>query len=218
MILKTFSENEARQAAMIEAWHESGGRALQARGQFFVALSAVPPTVDCLRELSQGEWPWSATHLFLAEENWVPRQNLHSQYRQVYQACRPHRVHLHGWETENLDPDLSAQRYEKHLIQELGKPPQFDLAILEAGPRGRIAALYPGCRALLDEEALALDQEVPDRHLHQLTLTMNTYLRAREIWLITSKAEHKYWEKEPTSPAGRLIGQARELKIFLLEK
>ncbi len=217
MILESYAKDEERQAALIEAWQETGGKALQSRGTFLVALSARPVTLECLRQLSQDEWPWSATHLYLSDENWVPRSNSHNHHRQVYAACRPRPVQLHGWETENLDPHLSASRFEKHLLQELGKPPQFDLAILEAGSHGQVSALYPGCPALLDTEVYAINQEVPERRLHQLTLTILTYLRAREIWLITNRAEHKYWEKDPDSPAGRLIQEGRELKIFLTE-
>jgi 6-phosphogluconolactonase/glucosamine-6-phosphate isomerase/deaminase len=217
MTLETFSADAARQQALLDAWKACGGGALQQRGSFSIALSAQPTALACLRQLSRGEWPWSATHLYLADENWVPRAHAQSHYRQIFEACRPRPVNLHGWETENLDPDLAAHRFEKHLIQQLGKPPQFDLAILEAGPQGRVAALYPDCPALLAEQAFALDQQVPERHVHQLTLTLNSYLRARELWLVTRASEHKYWEKDAHSPAGRLLAQARNVTIFLLE-
>jgi 6-phosphogluconolactonase len=216
MTEETFQSDQERNEALVAAWQECGGRSLQQRGSFSVALSAQPASLLCLRQLSRVDWPWSATHLYLADENWVPRHHPSSHHRQIFEACRPHPVQLHGWETENMEPDLSARRFEKHLIQELGKPPQFDLAILESGTKGQVAGLYPHSPAMQDDHLVALDQDVPGSQLHQLTLTLKTYLRAREIWLITEQADFKYRKEDPQSPAGRLIHEARALKIFMV--
>ncbi|MEO0453490.1 MAG: 6-phosphogluconolactonase [Verrucomicrobiota bacterium] len=202
---------------LIDRWSEIGGDALSQRGGFKVALTGSAFVTDFYRKLSKSEWPWSATPLFLTEENWVPRQHPHSHFQQVYQCFHPHRVTLHGWETENIDPDISCLRHEKHLLQQLSRPPRFDLVILTINQTNEIAGLFPTSSAWDETKDLSAPSENDRTRTLHLSLTPPLIRLAHHIWIIQEEMTVREDLRQVSPAVEKLCLDHASTTLFLFE-
>ena len=59
---------------LIKRWKEISGKAIKERGIFTVALSGGETPVEFYQRLSDSKnsFPWGRTHIFLADERFVP--------------------------------------------------------------------------------------------------------------------------------------------------
>lgn len=200
---------------MVEAWKETGGRALAARATFLVALSGGSTPAPFYRALAAlADWPWEATQLFIGDERWVPSDHKDSNYKMIYEAFYPRNVRLHRWKTEINKPEQTAAQYEALLKRELGQPARLDLTMLGVGNDGHTASLFPGTEGLNETEHLAIANFVPQIPAQRLTFTYPLLNQSREIWFLTKGDSKKSWLDAmvagPTEafPAGRVSSQS----------
>jgi 6-phosphogluconolactonase len=148
MTLHEFADPSAWLEAMVARWETLGGSALQARGSFSVSLSGGSTPKPLYEHLAKLKWPWSATHLYLGDERWVPPDHKDSNYRMIHEAFHATGAKIERVHTEIATAEVGARDYEKRLKAELGDPPKFDLILLGVGDDGHTSSLFHGPKAL----------------------------------------------------------------------
>jgi len=217
---------------LIKKWKEISEKAVKERGIFTVALSGGETPVEFYQRLADSKnlFPWSRTHIFLADERFVPFDHPDSNYGMIRKdllariSLPPQNVHtIQIYHT----PEISAEKYEEDLRMffnlEKGNFPEFDLIILGIGKDGHTASIFPGDTELLETnhlaEAVYLDELKHDR----VTLTLSVINRARQVIFLVSGEEKSEIMKEvlekPESnlPASMVRPLNGEL-FFLLDK
>jgi len=227
-----FQKREKLYDFLIKKWGEISGKAIQEKGIFTVALSGGESPVGFYQRLaySKNLFPWSNTHIFLADERFVPFEHPDSNYGMIRKdllsriSLPPQNVHpIRIFQTA----EISAEKYEEDLRvffnpEKVGFP-EFDLILLGIGEEGHTASLFPGDSALLETQRLTaavhLDKEKHDR----VTLTLAVINRARQVIFLVSGREKSEIIKEvlerPESnlPASMVRPVKGEL-FFLLDK
>lgn len=193
MELHQFSNSEAWLEDMVARWKELGGKAVRARGTFYVALSGGNTPRPFYEKLARSDWPWSGTHLFIGDERVVPAEDPQSNYRMIYRALYPHLVRLERWKTELPRPEAAAREYSQRITQQLGYPPRFDLILLGIGDDGHTASLFPGTSALHETERWTAHNFVPQLRAYRLTFTYRLFDYAREVWFLARGASKRPW-------------------------
>ena len=217
---------------LIKRWKEISGKAIKERGIFTVALSGGETPVEFYQRLSDSKnsFPWGRTHIFLADERFVPFDEPDSNYGMIKEALLRHigipaeNIHsVHIYKT----PEISAKRYEEEIktffrLKE-DKFPQFDLIILGIGEEGHTASLFPGDSALLETHRLTAAVHLDNERHERVTLTLPVINHTRNIIFLVlgeSKAEIiKQILENPQSclPVSRVRAENGRL-FFLLDK
>lgn len=107
MTLHEFADPTAWMEAMVARWETLGGSALQARGTFSVSLSGGSTPKPLYERLAQLSWPWSATHLYLGDERWVPPDHKDSNYRMIHEAFHATGAKIERIHTEIGKPEIA---------------------------------------------------------------------------------------------------------------
>jgi 6-phosphogluconolactonase len=155
--------------------------------------------------------PWERIHLLWVDERCVPVEDPASNYgaarRDFLDQGLVPAGHVHPM-PGHLSPSEGAAAYEDEILRIFGMPrggfPTLDLVFLGIGKDGHTASLFPGDKALMEEERLVAAVKGGDPDAPRLTLTLPILNRAREIvFTVTGK------EKGPmvrTVMAGRFEG------------
>jgi 6-phosphogluconolactonase len=159
-----FQKREKLYDFLIKKWGEISRKAIQERGIFTIALSGGETPVEFYQKLadSRERLAWGKTHIFLADERFVPFEHPDSNYGMIRKdllariSLPPQNVHtIQIYQT----PEISAEKYEEDLRMffNLGKGnfPEFDLIILGIGKDGHTASIFPGDTELLETNHLA---------------------------------------------------------------
>lgn len=191
--------DEAKMADhVIEEWGRISADAISRRGFFAVALSGGRTPIPFYRKLAAKPdiCPWDKTHVFLADERFVPITDPESNYRMIREMLLDE-VHIlpsniHYVPTDLPDPGSAAKKYEKNLAAffKLGKGefPVFDLILLGLGSDGHTASLFPGTAALKEKDSLAVPVSPGGGKSDRITLTLPVINRALNIlFLVTGK-------------------------------
>ncbi len=158
--------------------------AVRNTGSFTVALSggSTPKGLYSLlaSDLAlRGQVQWDKVHFFWGDERHVPPDHPDSNFRMAHEALLS-RVPIASdqvWriKAEYDDARRSADEYEETLRNFFklakGQLPRFDLVLLGMGPDGHTASLFPGTKALHDEQRLAVSNWVGKFYTHRITLT-----------------------------------------------
>ena len=181
---------------MVEQWRELSRNAIESRGCFTAALSGGETPVLFYRRLAAegARLQWDRTHLFFADERFVPSDSADSNYRLLNETLLKNipipTGNIHAVATGETDPLSSARKYEEEIKKSFMLPgegiPEFDLVMLGMGADGHTASLFPGDAALHDTlhlaSAVALDEKRHDR----ITLTLPVINKARMIVFLVS--------------------------------
>lgn len=217
---------------LIKKWKGISEKAIEEKGIFTVALSGGESPVEFYQRLtdSKNSFPWGRTHIFLADERFVPFDEPDSNYGMIKEALLRHiaipagNIHsVHIYKT----PEISAKRYEEEIktffrLKE-DKFPQFDLIILGIGEDGHTASLFPGDSALLETHRLTAAVHLDNERHERVTLTLPVINHTRNIIFLVlgeSKAEIiKQILENPQSnlPASHVRPASGEI-FFLLDK
>ncbi len=181
---------------MVERWRELSVYAIKSRGCFTAALSGGKTPVLFYRKLAaeRARLQWDRTHLFFADERFVPPDSADSNYRLLSETLLKNipipAGNVHAVATGESDPLPAAGKYEEEMKEFFMLPaagiPEFDLVMLGIGEDGHTASLFPGDAALRDTRHLA-GAVVLDKNRHdRITLTLSVINNARMVVFLVS--------------------------------
>jgi 6-phosphogluconolactonase len=175
--------------------------AIAESGRFTVALaggSTPKLTFELLAsEPFRQQLDWSKVHIFFGDERTVPPDDKDSNYRMANEALLS-RVGLPAKNIHRMngvgDAVANARLYEDELRTFFNDAawPSFDLVLLGMGDDGHTASLFPGTKALAEQEAWVAANWVEKLSTHRITLTVPAINHAAHIlFLVTgeNKAE-----------------------------
>lgn len=193
-----------------------------AEGMILMINKAVREHGACLIALSGGGTPrpvyrllgtaplrdrvdWSHVHLCFADERVVPPTDRESNFgmvdRELISRIDIPRKNVHRIEGEK-NPELAAVDYERELREIAGsRDVRFDVILLGLGEDGHTASIFPGTKAVVEENTSACAVFVPSLRSWRVTLTFRTINNAREVWfLVTGKRKAAIVGRVLTAP------------------
>jgi 6-phosphogluconolactonase len=204
--LLIFDDQDQMSGFMVGKWKEISEEAIARRGVFVVALSGGKTPVNFYQTLAEnkGVLPWHKTHLFLADERFVPFEDKDSNYRLLRKTLLDKieipQENIHPFPTGRSTPEVSARVYEEDLriFFKLNpeKYPEFDLILLGIGEDGHTASLFPGSPVLKERDALTAAVILDEVKHHRITLTLPVINHARRVvFLVSGKSKASVLEK-----------------------
>jgi 6-phosphogluconolactonase len=171
---------------------EEARRSVQERGAFRLALSGgrtPSPLFFLLARVTAAELPWDKTHVYWADERYVPPGHAESNYRLARELLLKEvpvpDAQVHPIPTSAGDPDADARLYERLL------PERLDLALLGLGSDGHTASLFPGSSVLNETTRRAAAAESPAGVKKRITLTVPALNASRFILFLVSGGDKK---------------------------
>jgi len=195
-----------------------------AAGPASCALSGGATALIFLGALRSANVDWRKITLFWADERAVSPDDPESNYGLAERmllsplgAKAPRAIRMPA-DAPNLDQ--AAQWYDDALATELEDNP-LDLAILGIGEDGHICSLFPGHKALTQNDLRAVAvEDAPKPPSRRLTLTMRFVLQTKQIWVIAIGPRklpvlHAAINKTSNStPLDSLMRQAKNVTVF----
>lgn len=203
--LETFPDADGASKRGADLIAEAGREAVEARGEFFLAVSGgnTPWRMIALLADHPG-MPWEETRMFQVDERIAPPG---SEERNLTHLVRMlaigHQAAVRPMPVTSRDLDAAARQYEEQL------PDRFDMVHLGIGPDGHTASLIP------DDPVL----DVTDRRVaitggeyegnRRMTITYPELSNARKIlWLVLGEKARdplaKLLAGDTSIPAGRV--------------
>jgi len=202
---------------MVRKWAEISQEAITRKGVFVAALSGGKTPVNFYQALAEykGTLSWSKTHLFLADERFLPFEDKDSNYRLLRETLLDQieipEENIHPIPTGRSTPQISAEAYEEDLRiffkLRSGQYPVFDLILLGIGEDGHTASLFPGSPVLNERDRLAAAVMLDKIRHHRITLTLPVINHAGSVFfLVSGKGKAAVLEKivnkkDPSLPA-----------------
>jgi 6-phosphogluconolactonase len=191
---------EALQRRAAEEFVRHAEAAVQQHGHFSVALSggSTPKSLYALLastgDAFRTQVPWDAVHFFWGDERHVPPDHPDSNYRMTHEAMFSKvpvpAAHIHRIEGETPDADNAAAAYEQtlrdHFRLQPGQLPRFDLVLLGMGPDGHTASLFPGTKALHEQQRLVVANWVEKFNTFRITCTVPVLNNAAAVVFLVS--------------------------------
>lgn len=175
--------------------------AIAESGRFTVALAGGSTPKRAFELLASAplrqQLDWAKVHVFFGDERTVPPDASESNYRMANEALLA-RVGLPAKNIHRMngvgDAVANARLYEDELRTFFNAAawPRFDLVLLGMGDDGHTASLFPGTKALGEQEAWVAANWVEKLGTYRLTLTLPAINHAAHIlFLVTgeNKAE-----------------------------
>ena len=187
------------------------------------ALSGGTPALIFLPALRAATVDWAQITLFWADERAVdfvdPESNYGLAERMLLKPLgrkAPRAVKM----PIELPLGQAALKYDDALATELGGG-ALDLAILGVGEDGHVCALFPGHKALIQDDlrAVAIDDS-PKFPRHRLSLTMRFLLQTRKIWLMAvgprklPVLQAALSRTQRSTPLDLVLQQAKDVTVF----
>ncbi len=151
--ISIFKTSDEMSDFLVAKWRETAEGAIVRRGFFSVALSGGKTPADFYRRLAVKELlPWQKTHIFMADERFVPFSDKDSNFGMLYSFLLDKvnlpKQNIHAVATDLSSPSDAARRYEHDMKLFFGLSghglPVFDLICLGLGEDGHTASLFPG--------------------------------------------------------------------------
>ncbi len=176
---------------------ELSRKAIDASGRFSVALAGGSTPKRVYELLASDDFKhqidWTHVHIFFGDERSVPPDHHDSNYRMAREALLAHIMlpleNVHRMVGEG-DAVSNARLYEDELHEFFDEAdwPRFDLVMLGMGDDGHTASLFPGSRALAEEQAWVVANWVEKFNTFRLTLTAPAINHAAHIMFIVTGA------------------------------
>ena len=202
---RVFPDADAASRHAAEAVAAAGREAVEARGEFNLALSGGRTPWAMIGLLGEIEaMPWEDAHIYQVDERVAPPGDEARNLTHLVQMLSlDHQAALRPMPVTSRDLELSAAEYEVHV------PERLDLVHLGLGPDGHAASLVPGDTVLdVRDRRVAMTDTVYEGH-RRMTLTYPALAAARQIlWLVTGAeardALAKLLAGDTSIPAGRV--------------
>jgi 6-phosphogluconolactonase len=236
--VKIFPDVEFLALAAADHFIAAAADAIQSHGMFSVALSGGSTPQSLYRILASEPFSekldWSRIHLFWGDERCVPPDHPDSNYFRAQKTLLANipvpEENIHRIKAE-LPPKEAAQSYEGILRQFFSPEPgqnsntSFDLTLLGMGDDGHTASIFPGTRAVHEEEnwvsALYVDQVGGWR----ITLTPVILNQSRQaLFLVAGSAKNWTLQKvlygtyQPDRYPAQLIKPSGEEPLWLVDE
>lgn len=138
---------------------------------------------------------WESVDIFWGDERFVqladPASNAGEAMRTFLQHVPVPDDGVHPFETELEDANVTAERYEREILQVvpiLDGIPAFDLILLGMGDDGHTASLFPGTAAIREERRFVVAHHVPKLDATRLTLTPPVINAAEQVVFLVGGA------------------------------
>ncbi len=175
---------------------ETGQAAIDARGAFSIALSGGSTPRELHRLVAspplRDQLDWRRVHVFFGDERCVPPDHPDSNYRMAYETLLSHvpvpSEQIHRMKGE-LPPYEAALDYEQQLRDYFrDDPPRLDLILLGMGDNGHTASLFPGLKAVHEQERWVVAEYVAEVGMWRLTLTPLVLNLGRDVLFLVAGA------------------------------
>ncbi len=204
--LLIFDDQDQMSGFLVRKWKEISEEAIGRKEVFAAALSGGKTPVNFYQTLveNKGVLPWNKTHLFLADERFVPFEDKDSNYHLLRKTLLDEieipRENIHPIPTDQSTPEISARVYEEDLRiffkLDPEQYPEFDLILLGIGEDGHTASLFPGSPVLKEWNALVAAVILDEIKHHRITLTLPVINHARQVvFLVCGKSKASILEK-----------------------
>jgi len=217
---------------LVKTWKDLAFLAIKKKGFFSAALSGGHTPRDFYRTLSEDKEAalWEKTHIFLADERYVPLSHPDSNYRMISETLLsgvpiPPR-NIHQVPVNAPDAASAAEKYDSHLKTFFGLPPhtfpRFDLILLGMGEDGHTASLFPETTALHETEKLSTVVQVGGKKHDRITLTLPLINNAAAIVFLVMGEEKSaavkrvVEDRDASLPAARVKPRDGKL-LFVLD-
>lgn len=188
------------------------------------ALSGGATALIFLGALRQANVDWSNISLFWADERAVAPDDPESNYgiaeRMLLSPLGARAPRAFRMPADMPHLGEAALEYDDVLATEL-KGGALDLAILGIGEDGHICSLFPGHKALIQDDLRAVAvEDAPKPPPRRLSLTLRFVLQTRKIWIIAVGPRklpvlHAALSKtQRTTPLDLVIQQAKDVTVF----
>ena len=191
-----FRNNEGVADFAVNKWMEIAAASLKHKDYFTVALSGGKTPVDLYKRLCvyKDTFSWEKTHIFLADERFVPAYDKDSNLGLIKEHLLNHieipDENLHTISTEDITLEQSAKKYEEDIRRffrsEGDSIPQFDLIMLGIGEDGHTASLFPGASSLTVTERLAIAMTTDRIPHNRISLSLPVLINAKQIIFLVS--------------------------------
>ena len=187
--LRVEPDGEALAQAALEFVRE---RLDRSEGPFWLALAGGSTPRALYRRMAQAPLPWERLNLVWSDERFVSPEHPDSNFRMVKEALLDSghlpASQVHPWPILT-DAALSAEAFEATLRQLT--PSGVQLALLGMGEDGHTASLFPGTRALSEQQRWATANWVEKLECWRLTLTYPYLAMAQEaLCLLSGKSKN----------------------------
>ena len=180
------------------------------RGMFTLALSGGSTPRKLYQLLATDPafrgFPWDKTHLFFGDERHVLPTDLESNYFMVNSTLLSSQLvppaNVHRVRAELPDAKQAAADYDVELhmffdsTMRLNSFPRFDLILLGMGPDGHTASLFPGSKALYENERWVVANFVEKFKSNRITFTFPVLNAAETIYFLVAGADKADMIKE----------------------
>jgi 6-phosphogluconolactonase len=183
--------------AAAELFLHAATEAIKERALFSVALSGGSTPKALFELLASDPWrlrfDWSKVHAFWGDERWVPHTDSRSNYRMAYESLLSKvpipEENIHPVQTEGVEPQEAAAKYEDEIRAVLGNDPQFDLNLLGMGTNGHTASLFPHQPTLEIRDRLVVSDYIDEVQMYRITFTVPLINNSRNILFLISGKE-----------------------------
>ena len=189
-----------------------------------VALSGGNTALIFLGALKAASVDWKRITVFWVDERAVAPDDPESNYGLVKRMLltplgnkAPRAIPM---PTDRMPLGQAALWYDAALATELNNG-ALDLAILGIGEDGHVASLFPGHRALIQEDLRAVAvEDAPKLPARRLSLTLRYLLQTKKIWLIAPGPrklpvlQAAIDKTTNSTPLDLLLRQAKDVTVF----
>ena len=187
------------------------------------ALSGGAPALIFLGALRNANVDWKKITLFWADERAVPVDDPESNYGLAERmllaplgANAPRAIRMPA----EVNLGQAALWYDDALATELNNG-SLDLALLGVGEDGHVCSLFPGHRALMQDELRTVAiEDAPKPPARRLSLTLRFVLQSKKIWLVVVGSrklpvlQAAINKTSNATPLDLLMRHAKDLTVF----
>jgi 6-phosphogluconolactonase len=231
--IRVLRDKEAVAEFAVNTWIELATTSVAEKDKFTAALSGGTTPMDFYQKLASYHHPlpWDQTHIFFADERFVPHDNNASNYRiineHLFSRIAIPQENIHPILTEGVTLEVSAKKYEADMRNFFrtgdNDMPVFDLIVLGIGKDGHTASLFPETAALQETKRLAIPVIAESLPSERISLSLGVINNAKNIcFLVTgaSKADPIkaiLQDKASTLPAA-LVKPTQGTLLFLIDQ
>ena len=125
----------------------------------------------------------SKTFLWTIDDRWIEEDNDLSNQRMINEYFERTDANILKFEFTSSSPESDAKKYEDKLNSSIQI---FDVAILGMGEDGHVASLFPGTKALENNDSLYVANEVNIKTKWRVTSTFHLLGKIKKIYVLAT--------------------------------